>query len=210
MYKNVIFDIDGTLLDTHDAALLALQKTLWEEYQIKQSLKDLEFSFSGTAQDVFDKYHIPPEQQLHCAESVVKNAFTFTDEIKPFAGITATLEQLRNWKIPLVVVTSEDQREVDSVLMKTTIGQYFQHFITADQVQAPKPDAEPTLAALKQIQAKASETLYIGDSKNDVGSAHNAQVDFGLAQWGANPELEFPEAEHIFSKPEEILAFVAY
>lgn len=210
MYKNVIFDIDGTLLDTHDAVLLALQKTLQEDYHIKQSLKDLEFSFSGTAQDVFKKYNIRPEQQLHCAESVVKNASIFTDEIKPFAGITETLEQLRNWKIPLVVVTSEDQREVDSILLKTSIGQYFQHFITADQVQVPKPDAEPTLTALQQLQAKAHETLYIGDSKNDVGSAHNAHVDFGLAQWGANPELKFPEAEHIFQKPKDILSFIAH
>ncbi|MCO6541005.1 MAG: HAD family hydrolase [Lactobacillus sp.] len=208
MYKNIIFDIDGTLLDTHDAALLGLQKSLWEDYHIKQTLADLEFSFSGTAKDVFNKYQIPQDQEYEFAESVMTNSLTFTDEIKPFAGIEETLEQLQARHVPLIVVTSEDQQEVDAVFKKTSISPYFQQFVTADQVQEHKPAAEPTLAALKKLQATPQDTLYIGDSKNDVGSAHNAQVAFGLATWGANPQDSFPEAEYLLQKPQDILQLV--
>ncbi|MBA1394648.1 HAD family hydrolase, partial [Lactobacillus sp. XV13L] len=124
------------------------------------------------------------------------------------AGITETIHQLSTQNIPMAVVTSEDQAEVDAVFKKTSIGSYFQQIITADQVSNPKPAADPTLLALTKLHAQANQTLYIGDSKNDVGSAHQAHVAFGLAQWGANPQDQFLEADYIFSQPQDILQVV--
>ncbi|UQS81869.1 HAD family hydrolase [Bombilactobacillus folatiphilus] len=205
MIKNIIFDVDGTLLDTKEASLMALQQTLAEDYHIPTKITDLEFAFSGTAKDTLNYFNIPESQHADAAASVLKNAFNFIDEVKPFAGILETVQQLIAKKIALAIVTSEDQWEFETIFKKTTLNPYFSRYVTADQVQQPKPAAEPALKALQLLQAQPAQTLLIGDSRNDIDCAHQAQIAFGLAKWGANPDVDFSDAEYIFTKPQEIL-----
>ncbi|NVY96261.1 HAD family hydrolase [Lactobacillus sp. DCY120] len=206
MVKNIIFDIDGTLLDTKEAGLAALQKTLLEEYNIKQTIAELEFAFSSTADQVFKKYQIPESEYTSMAQKVTSNAFEFTDEVKPFPGIKFLLAELNHRQVPMAVVTSETRDELEDIFLQTSISPYFHHFVTADQVSHPKPAAEPTLKALELLEARPEETLFVGDAATDIGSAHHADVAFGLATWGANSSQDFTEAEYQFQTPQEILA----
>lgn len=210
MFTNIIFDVDGTLLDTKEASLLALQKTLAEDYHIQTELADLEFAFSGTAENTLNYFQIPKEDHLKAAQSVFKNAFGFIDEVQPFPGIVSTVQQLAQQHIGLAIVTSEDSREVAAIFQKTALQPYFKHFVTADIVQNPKPAAEPAQKALELLHAQPQTTLLVGDSRNDIGCAHHANVKFGLAQWGANEQDDFSDADYIFEQPQDILKLIAH
>ncbi|UQS83198.1 HAD family hydrolase [Bombilactobacillus thymidiniphilus] len=205
MIKNIIFDVDGTLLETKEVGLLALQKTLKDDYQIDKTIAELEFAFSSTAKQVFNGFNIPEEQHATAAQSVMKNAFEFINEVQTFDGIPELLAQLKARQINLIIVTSEDQQEFKAIFQQTAINSFFNQAVTADQVDNPKPDPEPTKKALQLLQANSSETLFIGDSRSDIGSAHGANVAFGLAGWGANEKDDFSDAEYLFQQPADVL-----
>lgn len=204
MIKNLLFDIDGTLLDTKDAGLKALQKTLKDDYNINQTLDQLEFAFSATDKTTFNHYGIPEAEHEDAARSIMRNSFSFIDAVHPFTGIKEVLQYLLRNDFNLSIVTSETRQELNLVFMNTSIAKYFDTFVTADMVSKPKPDAEPADLALKLLKAKPEETLFIGDSYSDIGSAHGANTKFGLAGWGANPDDKFPNAEFIFKEPKDI------
>lgn len=208
MFKNLIFDIDGTLLNTKEVGMRALQKALYDDFLIEQTLAELEFAFSGTALQVYEKYHIPLDRQDAFAQHVLENSEIMAPSIDPFPGIEDLLQQLQQQAINLAIVTSENHFELEAIFGKKTIAHYFQHFVTADDVRQPKPDPEPTVQALQILGARPSETLFIGDSRSDIASAHQAQVAFGLAGWGANPQDNFDDADYQFAHPQEVLSIL--
>lgn len=124
MFKNLIFDIDGTLLNTKEVGMRALQKALYDDFHIEQTLAELEFAFSGTALQVYEKYHIPLDRQDAFAQHVLENSEIMAPSIDPFPGIEDLLQQLQQQAINLAIVTSENHFELEAIFGKKTIAHY--------------------------------------------------------------------------------------
>ena len=89
--------------------------------------------------------------------------------------------------------------------MPLGIDKYFSKFVFFDDTKRGKPAPDPIILAVKRLDAKFDETIYIGDTPYDMQAAHAANVAFGLVTWGNNPHAKMAGAEFKIDDPTELL-----
>lgn len=199
-YKNIVFDIDGTLLDTEYAVLHSLQDTLKELCNYDLSLEEMTFALGITGADALKKLNVP---NISLALKVwdVKMQ-KYKDSISLFEGMKYTLEKLVSKGYTLGIVTSKTKSEFEHDFNRFQVTDLFDVIICADDTVNHKPHPEPLYKYMELSHAKHNEILYIGDSKYDKECANNANIDFALAQWGAKSEIQ---ATYYLSEPIDLL-----
>ncbi len=201
-YKHVIFDIDGTMLDTEYAILHSLQDTVLDIAGRKPEIEDLTFALG-----------IPGEvalEQLGIKDTVYANKLwndillKYTPFIKLFDGISELLEELHKKGSRLGIVTSKTRQEFVADFDPCGVTSLFDTVICVEDSPRPKPFADPILTYLGKTGAQKEEVIYIGDTVYDFQCAENAGVDFGLAVWGSNSK-ETIHAKYFFDNPKCVL-----
>lgn len=204
MYNFVIFDVDGTILDTEMAVLSSLQKLLLEELNKHYSFEDLKFALG-----------IPGEAALHRfgIENISKsnnrwNGYfkEFFHYIKVFDGIEETLIKLNEMEILTGIVTSKTKKEYTDDFIPFGLSNHFRWVICADDTEKHKPNPEPILKIIELSGTDKAKAIYIGDTKYDMECARGAGIDFGLALWGAKVSIGI-NADYILDNPRQILDF---
>ena len=182
-YKHIVFDIDGTLIDSEKAILKSFQKTL-ENEGIKRDLSDLKFALGIPGKDALLKLNI--ENIDDVLEKWDNNLKLFSDEIILFDGIKSVIKELKSKNIKLGIITSRTRQEYHLDFIRFGIHSYFDLVICADDTTNHKPNKDPMEKYIELSGAKKEETIYIGDSIYDMKCSKGAGVDFALALWGAN------------------------
>ena len=95
------------------------------------------------------------------------------------------LETISELKLGIGIVTSKTHEEFRSDFQKFDISSYFETVVCADDTLQHKPEPDPLLKYMEWTKCQANELLYIGDSIYDMQCAKHANVNFGLAKWGA-------------------------
>ena len=211
MIKIVVFDLDGTLVDSLTDLALNVNKGLaavglvqqpvekfrqfvgnGREVMIKKAMGescDNEKLFS-LAKDVFDK-----EYALHC-----------NDNTKEYSGCTLLLKRLADAGIMTAVLSNKPDEFVKRILTKV----FSEHSFVEAWGQKPeykrKPDGEALLAMLEIHGIDKSECLYVGDSDVDVFTAKNAGVAMAGVSWGfrGKDELRTAGAEYVADSAYEL------
>jgi HAD superfamily hydrolase (TIGR01549 family) len=187
MYKCVIFDVDGTLIDTEVAVKKSLQKVLYEECQKEYSLDTLDFALGIPGRDTLEKLGIKDIDRAH--DNWNKYMSEYKDSVKVFNGIENSLEELKANNIQLGIVTSKTEEELNADFVEFGLMKYLDYIVCADHTEKHKPDPEPILKFLELSGFSDKEVIYIGDTIYDYKAAKGASVKFALALWGAkNPE----------------------
>ncbi|WP_244950978.1 HAD family hydrolase [Rummeliibacillus suwonensis] len=193
IYKSIVFDIDGTLIDTEKAVIGSLQKMLKVDYGQEYKIEELSFVLGIPGARALPYFGI---EDVETADILWgKYMQEFLDTVSVFDGILDTLKSLRALNIPMGLVTSKTKREIDNDFSKFGLNDFFLHIICADDTVKHKPNPEPLLKYLKVSQTEAKEAIYIGDTNYDLECARDARIDFALALWGCQ-------------KPEEVNAFL--
>lgn len=205
MYKLIIFDIDGTLLNTEFAVLKGLQKCLIEHHNIKVELKDLEFAIGMPGNKVFAKFGINNDDFSY--NKWIKYIDYFKNDINLFDGIEDTLKYLKEKNIALGIATSKTRYEYDTTVKSFNINDYFDYVICIDEVENPKPHKESILKILEKSSISKDEVLFIGDTSFDIQCARNANIDFGLALWGAHEKCK-SMCNKYFDTPKDICKLI--
>ncbi|MBS4173048.1 HAD family hydrolase [Bacillus sp. FJAT-49736] len=205
MYKNVIFDIDGTILDTEMAILKSLQKALEVEDKFLP-LEELRFALGIPGEDALKLIHVSnPELVLN---RWIQLESRYLHEISIFTGLREVILFLACCDVKLGIVTSKTRQEFADGFEPFGLTDYFDHYICADDTLKHKPNPDPLQKCLDLLAAKPEETIYIGDTNYDMQCAKLAGAKFGLAYWGAKTKEGFHEADHIFNKPTEIMSLL--
>ena len=203
-YKHIVFDIDGTLIDTEYAVLHSLQETIRALSGREIPCSELKFALGITGIDALKKLEI--KDISYATELWDKNMCKYADTIKVFDGITGLLENLLSLDYKLGIVTSETREEFAHNFCQFGISQYFKTIICADDTQEHKPNAEPLLKYVKLSKTDHRKALYIGDSKYDSKCAENAGIDFALAVWGSHNK--HIRADYFWERPADLLSFI--
>ncbi|NMB36939.1 MAG: HAD family hydrolase [Bacteroidales bacterium] len=202
-YKHLIFDIDGTLLDTEKTGVLSLQKTVKELMGKDMSYDEL-YPYFGipTAVVVEQMDFEDKELATHLWEKYFRELMYL---IVPFEGVPEMLPRLREMGFILGLVTSRNRFEFDFDSNLSKWKDLFDTTITSDDSERHKPFPDPLLTYISQSGAVAKECIYFGDTEHDFECAKGAGIDFALADW-RNRGFQGIPAKYRFSSVEEIVA----
>lgn len=201
----MIFDVDGTILDTEKAILKSLQKVLKEEGKDYQ-LEDLRFALGIPGIETLKKLNVTDLERVHpmCSETVLE----FSHEVSVFQDLENVIKTLSESPVRTGIVTSKTKQELIDEFEPFGLSSFFEYTICASDTEKHKPHPEPLLACLDGLNANQDETIYIGDSIYDMQCAKNAGVKFALALWGSKTTEGFESAEFVLKEPKAILDLI--
>lgn len=208
MIKAVLFDIDGTLLDTEKQVIAGLQKTLCEQKGLQVADEDLFYTLGISGKQVvadFADSDSESDQLLQSWESKMKTNFK---DVQIFPGIVDLLEGLREKGLLLAIVTSKNKSEFVDEVTPFGLNSYFQAVITASDTLKHKPNPEPVLKGLDELHVLAEQAIYVGDAVYDLRSGKAAGTKFALATWGAKFHSEFEQADYQLQHPQDLLQII--
>ncbi len=203
MYKHIVFDVDGTLINTEYAVLKSLQETLLTLLNKKYELSELDFVLGITGEAAIKQLGI--SEVNNTVDLWNKNLEKYKSSVSVFEGIEELIKKLYpDYK--LGIVTSKTKAEFEEEVTSFGLNKYFGVIICADDTEKHKPAPEPLLRYMELANAKKDETLYIGDSVYDMQCAKSAGVDFAFAKWG-NKRQDI-EAKFTLMHPVDLHSFL--
>lgn len=181
MYKVILFDFDGTLLDSDQMLVVTFQE-LYDLYRkdYHPSLDHM-LTFSGPPiKDTLKKEFPDMDQEFILKEYLSRSVKNYDKYVKPFPYVKEMLKSLKENNIPFGLITSKAKDATNYALKITGLEGLFDFKICADEVSKAKPDPEGILLALKHFNVlNKSDAIYIGDTMYDYLTAKNAGVKFG-------------------------------
>lgn len=203
MYEAVIFDVDGTIVDTR-YIVDAVAEAFYQLHGRRLTKKDREFIYGATQKATLSFLNITPGEMPRFAEIFNYYMEQFIHRQRLFPGIWEVMSALKGQGCILGINTSRTKEEVDIVVKTTGVDfpALCSYCITCNMLSAPKPDPESLLLFSKLSGIPAENILFVGDSAFDQGCAQNAGCDFALATWGATQEIS---AKYYPKTPGEIL-----
>jgi HAD superfamily hydrolase (TIGR01549 family) len=202
MYECIIFDVDGTILDTEVAVLSSLQRLAFEELNKKFSFEELRFALGIPGQVTLNILGMTSVDE--CIDRWNKYLKEYFHNVKVFDEVEKTLIKLTEMGVSIGIVTSKTKEEFECDFIPFGINKYFNLIICADDTEKHKPNPEPILKFIELSGADKSKAIYIGDTKYDMECAFGAGIDFALALWGAKSSTGI-NANYILESPKEIL-----
>ena len=187
MLKWIVFDCDGTLLDSR--AMISLVHRGYHTLYPEREPKPLEYFIPCYAKtDQENMKYLNIEKQYHDSffDKYCLQNEDINDYFKPFLDINQLLIRLKQNGFHLAVNTSRnmDAWQAARIQLKESF-ELFDFVVTSDQVIQKKPHEESLLLCLKKANCQKEEMIYIGDNMTDYICSQNAGIRFVLALWGA-------------------------
>ncbi|WP_261805839.1 HAD family hydrolase [Lapidilactobacillus luobeiensis] len=208
MIKNVVFDIDGTLIDTERAYMEALLDVLNQQHGWDHTYEQVVTIYGIPGYDGLIQLGFPEKDVAGLLDEWHQTFNDYKHLVQIFPGIINTLKTLQEYPVEIGVVTSKNEYDMTNDFKARGLETYFTNIVTADDTEKHKPNPEPLLKMIERSQIPAEETLYIGDTAYDMQCAHRAGAKFALASWGAHDHGQFQEMDYFLSRPAEIIDLV--
>jgi len=204
--KLLIFDFDGTIADTFDAAFIILNKLAGEFGFLPLKAEDLEKAREMRTRQLMKFLKIPMSKMSAIARRGSEEIRVRMPEIEPLPGMPDLLRELHAAGFELGMVTSNSEANVRMFLEKYDLD--FFAFIRSSSKLLGK--AHELRAVMKSRKIAARDILFIGDETRDVEAAKKARIPMGAVTWGYNSprSLAALQPDHIFATPEELIAFL--
>ena len=202
--KALVFDLDGTLVDTKDDMLdagnLVFESQGWEtrlkgfsglQTAIQGGRAILRYGLRKEGLDFNDSllkdyYHL----YLSNYDKVLDNKSVI------YKGVTDTLSQLQAMGVKLGLCTNKPEKHARELLKRLGLIDFFQNsFIGSDTVGIAKPDPKPLLEAINRLEKKPEDAFFVGDTNTDAEAAENAGVDFIFCEYGHGGEYKLAMGE---------------
>ena len=191
--KALVFDLDGTLVDTKydmlDAGNLVFSNQGWttrlEGFDglqtaiqggraiLRYGLKEEGITFNDNSlKDYYQLY-------LTNYSKVLDN------KSRNYDGVVETLFKLKSMDVKLGLCTNKPERHARELLRRLGLIDFFKDsFIGSDTVGIAKPDPKPLLEAIYRLDKKPEDVFFVGDTNTDADAAKNANVDFIFCEYG--------------------------
>ncbi|MCK9216381.1 MAG: HAD-IA family hydrolase [Firmicutes bacterium] len=181
-YKYLLFDLDGTLIDTNKLIIDSFKYTLKlhididiEEGQIKKYFGEplittLKRFSEKKAEEMYDTY-IKFNESIH------------DKSIKAFKNVDSVLMKLYKKSYSLSVVTSKRKVLAKRGLEICNLLRYFDKVVAYEDTNLHKPYPDPIIKALSLLRADPEQALMVGDSEYDINCARNAGVKSVFVNW---------------------------
>lgn len=209
-YEAVIFDLDGTLLNTLEDLKDSVNYGLRKYHMPERTLEEIRHFVGNGVQRLISL--AVPEGTDRETESKVFSAFKehytehCNDKTDLYPGICELLNKLKKQGFSMAVVSNKLQEGVDA-LSRQYFEKYLSVAIGAREGVRKKPAPDSVLEALRLLNVPKEHAVYVGDSEVDIATARNAQMDCITVTWGfrSRKEQEEAGADVFVDVPEEII-----
>lgn len=201
-YKCVIFDLDGTMLDTEEMNMIPLQRLIKEElnkdilyndllkYRAYAGKKTLELLGFNDIEKSYSKW--------------VKYVNEYENGAELYDGFKEVIEALDKNNILCGISSSKTRAQYEIDFFKTGLQKYMKSVILAEDTENHKPHPEPLLKVAETLEVSPKEVVYVGDTFADYNAAKSAGMDFAFAIWGAS-DTNGIEADYNLNEPKDLL-----
>lgn len=192
MIKAVLFDLDGTLIDTAADFVRIIQAMCREQNRpvVDAAAIRSQVSEGGRAMVklVFPELDIDdPILWQHRQDFLDRYGADIAVDTTLFAGMDTLLQQLEQRAIPWGIVTNKPRWLSEALLKALALTERCQVLVCPEDVQHTKPDPEPMFLAAKQLDIAAKDIIYIGDHPRDIDAGKAANMPTVLAAYGYLP-----------------------
>lgn len=210
MINTVIFDLDGTLLNTIDDICDSINETLIDYGYPTRTLEEVKSFVGNGALNLVTK-SLPTMVEERTIDTFLKKYQDnymkhLQNKTKPYDGILSLLEVLRDKGYKLAVVSNKSDAGVKA-LCKDYFNPYINTAIGESTHTPKKPAKEGVMQALKELDSSRENSIYVGDSEVDILTAKNASLPCVGVTWGfrAKEVLEQYGATYIIDEPSELI-----
>ncbi|SHF85111.1 pyrophosphatase PpaX [Ornithinibacillus halophilus] len=179
--RTILFDLDGTLIDTNDLIMESFLHT-FQQYGLEFTREEL-LAFNGPPlKETFENIN------LDQAEAMIQtyrdhNLHHHDNYVKAFPHVVDTVNELKDKGIKLAIVTTKMRKTAIRGLKVTGLYEYFDTIVALDDVFNAKPHPESVLQAMEILDAEPDTTLMVGDNSHDIEAGHNADVLTAGVSW---------------------------
>ena len=185
--KALLFDFDGTLLNTNELIIQTFMYILDEKFPGKYSTQDCLQFIGPSLKQTFDEI-TPGETDAMIAKYKEWNAANHDALVTGYDAVVETLEELHAMGIKMAIVSTKSREGLNRGLNVLKVEHLFDAIIGIDEVEHVKPHPEPVLLALEKLGVTKEEAIMIGDNSHDIEGGKNAGVRTAGVAWSAKGE----------------------
>lgn len=206
--KLVIFDLDGTLINSLEDLTDATNHMLSEMRKEKLPVEDVRKLVGQGARRLVERA-LPGVSSLEIERALDSflsfNENHIVDKTVLYPGAKETLAKLKDRGFLLAVISNKNESLCQKVMQTLGINIFFKVVIGADSLPYRKPSPEPVLKLLRDFQANISEAVIVGDSINDIAAGKAAGVITVGCLFGYGDSQELTGSDYVVSSLPELL-----
>ncbi|MEH7107913.1 MULTISPECIES: pyrophosphatase PpaX [Bacillaceae] len=205
----LLFDLDGTLIDTNELIISTYLHTLEKYYPGKYQREDVLPFMGPTLHEVFGNMD-PDRVEEMVLEYRSFNLANHDLLVKEFSGVLETIQALKQAGYKMGIVTTKRHDVAMKGLRLMELDSYFDTVIAYDHVKNVKPDPEPVLKALEQLGSSPEEAIMVGDNHHDILGGKNAGTKTAGVAWSLKGReyLAKYEPDYILEHMSDLLKIV--
>ncbi len=188
-YNTIIFDLDGTLLNTLDDLMDSLNYALSKHHYPTHTMDEVRF-FVGSGIKVMIERALPKDA-IHFDDVyqtfVEHYEINKTNKTAPYKGAIETIQKLSEMGFKMAIVSNKYQKAVEEIC-KPLFGNYIHVMIGEQPGIQKKPSKDMVMLAIEKLDCQIETAIYVGDSDIDVQTAKNANIPCIGACWGFRGE----------------------
>jgi pyrophosphatase PpaX len=182
MISTVIFDFDGTIINTNALIEEGLHHFAYK-YRGYRMTRDEIRSLTGKTLEAQMAWINEEKAELMTEQYRIWYAHNHNEKTSAFPGMLKLLSRLKQEGYTLAIVSNNSQQSLDLGLKHLGIADYFDQVITRDDVQTVKPSPEGLNHVLRTFGIRAENAIFIGDTGNDIEAAANAGIQSVMVSW---------------------------
>ncbi|MET3852221.1 MULTISPECIES: pyrophosphatase PpaX [unclassified Paenibacillus] len=188
MIDTVLFDLDGTIIDTNELIISSFMHVL-EKHVPTPLTREVIIPKMGMTLEQQLQFFSGSEDVTHFHQAYRTYNDAHHDEmVQPFPHVLEVIKELDRRGITMGVVTTKNKPGTFRVLEMFGLDKYMKAIVTVMDVEHPKPHPEPVLMAISQLGADPVATLMVGDSPVDIQSAKAAGARSAGVAWSLKGE----------------------
>ena len=191
----IIFDLDGTLIDSMPDLTQAINSMLLHFDLTPLTIEEATLFIGNGAVKLVERALHQALKPQEVTNDFFKEAFDFytsayrdvvCDKTFLYPGVLETLQYLDNKGYAMTICTNKPLEFIEPILDTLSIKQFFKSWIGGDSLPKKKPDAAPLLHFAEKMNIDVDKCIMVGDSKNDILAAQNAQMESIGVSYGYN------------------------
>lgn len=199
MKKLVVFDMDGTILNTLDDLKDTLNYALGQYHFPARTLEETR-AFVGNGIHKLIERAVPEGTDAQTVEKVFDTFLEYyqihcMDQTRPYPGIVSLLQSLKEAGLLTAVVSNKADAAVQELCERFFLG-LFDFAVGEHEGVQKKPAPDMVQLALRTLGTQASDAVYVGDSDVDLATAKNSGLDSIIVTWGFR-DREFLESQGV-------------